>query len=605
MVRNEVCRPQKGIFVKILEPSFTKRLLFFVFSDIVLFYLSLHLSYALRFDFVIDPRHMVHFPHVFWVLVLLKLFYMSLFGAYRITWRFFSLSDSKRLVKAHVAAALSFVVIFWITPSFFMPMPRSAIIIDFILSLMFTGGLRISKRMLMEQLRAVSGKNAVILGVDQNVTALIRSANSGDLGYNPVGSVVLREANSSAVGTYIEGVRVYDGRELEKLIRTQEIGAAIITGKHDSETLQQIYERLRRAEVAEVKLAKLLGGRYDRLEDLSIEDLLARHPKDLDKDAIASFIKGRRVLITGAGGSIGSEIARQCSRFGAAALALIDHSEFNLYQIGEELPEAELDLFSVTDRKTLDEKMGRFGPEIVIHAAAYKHVPLCEANKDVAVVNNVLGTKNVIDATVAAGIQKLVIVSTDKAVRPTNVMGATKRVTELYAGNVDSGATEIVAVRFGNVLGSSGSVIPKFKRQIEAGGPVTVTDREMTRYFMLIPEACQLVLQAAAIARGGELFILDMGEPVKIVELARQMIRLYGKEDEVKIEFCGLRPGEKLYEELLIDENEKKTQYSSIFIAGKSDYPVEQLQEDIAVLLEADDKVAALKKIVPEFDHKP
>ncbi|MEJ2501053.1 MAG: polysaccharide biosynthesis protein, partial [Campylobacterales bacterium] len=320
---------------------------------------------------------------------------------------------------------------------------------------------------------------------------------------------------------------------------------------------------------------------------------------------IASFAKGRRILITGAGGSIGSEIARQCAHFGAARLALIDHSEFNLYQIGEELPEAELDMFSVTDRSTLDEKMTAFNPDIVIHAAAYKHVPLCEANQQAAVTNNVLGTKNVIDASIGAGVEKLVIVSTDKAVRPTNVMGATKRVTELYAGNVDSKETEIVAVRFGNVLGSSGSVIPKFKRQIEEGGPVTVTHPEMTRYFMLIPEACQLVLQAAAIAKGGELFILDMGEPVKIVDLAKQMIRLYGKQNEVEITFCGLRPGEKLFEELLIDDSEKKTQYSSIFIAGKTDYPIEILEKDIKTLLQAEDKVAALKKIVPEFEHRP
>ena len=605
MVGNEVRRPPKGLFVNILQPSFAKRLIFFVISDIVLFYVSLHLSYALRFDFVIDPDHMVHFLRVFGVLVLFKLFYMGAFGAYRITWRFFGLSDSKRLVKAHVAAALSFIAVFWMAPQFFLPMPRSVIVIDFFLSLMFTGGLRISKRILMEQLQAVSGKKAVIIGVEHNASSVIRSAQSGELGYIPVGIVAMLDMNKSAVGTYIENVRVYDDSELERLIGTHEADAAIISGKYDSETLKRLYERLRAAGITEVKLAKLLGGRYDKLEDLSIEDLLARHPKDLDKEAIASFVKGRRILITGAGGSIGSEIARQCARFGAASLALIDHSEFNLYQIGEELPEAELDMFSVTDRKTLDEKMAAFKPDIVIHAAAYKHVPLCEANKEAAVTNNVLGTKNVIDASIGAGAEKLVIVSTDKAVRPTNVMGATKRVTELYAGNVDSKETEIVAVRFGNVLGSSGSVIPKFKRQIEDGGPVTVTHPEMTRYFMLIPEACQLVLQAAAIARGGELFILDMGEPVKIVDLAKQMIRLYGKQDEVEIMFCGLRPGEKLFEELLIDDSEKKTQYSSIFIAGRTEYPIEALEKDIETLLRSEDKVAALKKIVPEFEHKP
>jgi UDP-N-acetyl-D-glucosamine 4,6-dehydratase len=605
MVGDELCRPPKGIFVNLLKPSFAKRLIFFMVSDLFLFYVALQLSYALRFDFVIDPRHMVHFLNVFMVLAAFKFIYMGLFGAYRITWRFFGLGDSKRLIKAHIAAALSFITVFLLVPSFFLPMPRSVIAIDFFLSLMFTGGLRISKRILMEQLIAISGKQAVVIGVGQNAASIIRSARGGELDYIPMGIVAMLDANKNAVGTYIENVRVYDEVELESLIERYQAEAAIITGKYKSEELQALYERLRKSGINEVKLAKLLGGRYDKLEDLSIEDLLARHPKDLDKAVIASFVKGKRVFITGAGGSIGSEIARQCSRFGAAALALVDHSEFNLYSVGEEIPGAELEMFSVTDRYILDAKMAAFKPDIVIHAAAYKHVPLCEANKATAVRNNVLGTKNVIDASIAAGVEKVVIISTDKAVRPTNVMGATKRVTELYSGNVESGGTEIVAVRFGNVLGSSGSVIPKFKRQIEAGGPVTVTHPEMTRYFMLIPEACQLVLQAAAIAKGGELFILDMGEPVKIIDLARQMIRLYGKEDEVGIELCGLRPGEKLYEELLIDASEKKTQYSSIFIAGKTDYPIGKLQEDIAALLAEDDKVSALKKIVPEFDHKP
>jgi len=258
----------------------------------------------------------------------------------------------------------------------------------------------------------------------------------------------------------------------------------------------------------------------------------------------------------------------------------------------------------VLEVEKLDALFSEYKPQIIIHAAAYKHVPLCEANRDSAIENNVLGSMNVINLGIKHGVEKIVNISSDKAVRPTNVMGATKRVTELYAQNVPSGKTEIVSVRFGNVLGSSGSVVPKFKEQIQKGGPVTVTHPEITRYFMLIPEACQLVLQAAAMAKGGELFILDMGEPVKIVDLARKMIRLYGKEGEVEIEFTGLRPGEKLYEELLIDEAECRTKYESIYVAKPTQTPIEELRENIEELLNSDDKISVLKKIVPEFDHR-
>lgn len=588
----------------LLRPTSGKRILFFLLFDLLLSLATLYGAYALRFNFDVPLRFFASFDTVYFYLVGFKIFAFFIFRIYFIVWRFVGFSEAKNIVKAHLLAYALFTGVYLLFPGMFDPFPRSVIIIDFFLSLFAIGTLRIAKRLMAEQDRFTQMKPAVLLGVNPKTASIIKSAMEGELPYYPAAIVALLEENRSMVGTYLSNIRVHGEEELETLIQARGIVTAIVSSALTQTELKRLYERLSEAGITEVKQVKLLGGRYERLEDLSIEDLLARHPKDLDREVIAAFVKGRRVFITGAGGSIGSEIARQCHRFGAAALALIDHSEFNLYRIGEDIPGAELEMFSVTDWQLLNEKMAAFRPDIVIHAAAYKHVPLCEANAESAVLNNVLGTKNVIDASIAAGVEKLVIVSTDKAVRPTNVMGATKRVTELYAGNVDSKATEIVAVRFGNVLGSSGSVIPKFKRQIEAGGPVTVTHPEMTRYFMLIPEACQLVLQAAAIAKGGELFILDMGEPVKIVELARQMIRLYGKENEVGIAFCGLRPGEKLYEELLIDETEKKTQYSSIFIAGKTDYPIAQLEKDIEALLKADDKVTALRKIVPEFEHK-
>jgi len=591
--------------VSLLQPSFTKRVIFFMISDIILFYISLHFAYALRFDFLIEPKHMSNFLNVFIVLTLLKLLFMALFRIYNITWRFFSLRDAKRLVMAHIAALIVFGIVLAVMPSLVMPLPRSAIVIDFFLSVLLMGGFRLSKRLMIEQHSQGADKPTLIIGVNAKTASVIKSAFAGDIPYRPVAIAALLEENKSAVNTYIDNVKIFDADDLEMLVHSHQIEAAIITSTFSPKILKALHARLYELGILEIKQVKLLGSQHEKLEDLSIEDLLARHPKDLDQKAIAAFIRGKTVLITGAGGSIGSEIARQCKNFKAASLILVDNSEYNLYQIGEEIAEAELKLISVTDKQALENLFRHYKIDTVIHAAAYKHVPICEANQDAAIINNILGTKNIIDLSIQYEIEKLVIISTDKAVRPTNVMGATKRVTELYAGNVDAKKTEIVAVRFGNVLGSSGSVIPKFKQQIEAGGPVTVTDAKMTRYFMLIAEACQLVLQAATIAKGGELFILDMGEPVKIVDLARQMIRLYGKEDEVEIVFSGLRPGEKLYEELLIDESEQKTRYSSIFIAGKTDYGIEELENDISVLMAADDKIAALKKMVPEFSHQP
>jgi FlaA1/EpsC-like NDP-sugar epimerase len=323
--------------------------------------------------------------------------------------------------------------------------------------------------------------------------------------------------------------------------------------------------------------------------------------------SIANFISEKTVLITGAGGSIGSELSRQVELFGAKQIILVDNSEFNLYAINEELDSTKTItvMQNVKEKEMLDKTFKLYQPDIVIHAAAYKHVPLCEANIQEAINNNILGTKNVIDLSIKYEISKVVVISTDKAVRPTNVMGTTKRVCELYAHAVPSYQTEIVAVRFGNVLGSSGSVIPKFKAQIERGEAITVTHPEITRYFMMIPEACQLVLQAASIAKGGELFILDMGEPIKIVDLAKKMIELSGR-DDIDIVFSGLRPGEKLYEELLIDDADLKTEYSSIMVSQNPPVNYATLLTKIEQLQGYDEELLkVLKEIVPEFDHKP
>jgi len=588
---------------EIWRPTSLKRTIFFMLVDLLLFLATLLFAYELRFNFLIEERFFETFWLVFWVLATFKIAAFYLFRVYALIWRFFSFSDAENIIKAHIAAYGVFVLVYLLFPELFNPFPRSVIIIDFFLSILFIGAFRGLKRVLNEGKNNNPIKPTLIVGVNSKTNTVIQAALKNEIDHYPV-AIVSLEGNDNMANTYINNVKVYDIKELETVVGKKEITSAIITEELGQRELKALFEQLKDVGIQDIKQVKLLGSEHEKLEDLSIEDLLARHPQDLDTTLISSFIKGKSILITGAGGSIGSEISRQCASFGASSLTLVDNSEFNLYQIGEQITDAALRLVSVTEREKLQTLMTELQPDIVIHAAAYKHVPICEENPSAAVVNNVLGTKNVIDSCISQGVQKLVIISTDKAVRPTNVMGATKRVTELYAQNVESKSTEIVAVRFGNVLGSSGSVIPKFKQQIEAGGPVTVTDKEITRYFMLIPEACQLVLQTAAIAKGGELFILDMGEPIKILDLAKQMIHLYGKDDEIEITFTGLRPGEKLYEELLLDENDKKTKYSSIFIATPTGYDIKKLNEDIDILLSSDDKVRALQKIVPEYIRK-
>lgn len=335
--------------------------------------------------------------------------------------------------------------------------------------------------------------------------------------------------------------------------------------------------------------------------------MLVRKPKDLNDDIVKDFMFEKVVLVTGAGGTIGSEICKQCLKFGVKRLIMLDHSEFNLYKINEITKSNKknvLKLLSVINLKDIeDEVFKEFDIDIVIHAAAYKHVPLCEFNIKSAVKNNILGTKNMIDLSNKYNVKRFVLISTDKAVRPTSIMGTTKRICELYALNQNS-KTEFVAVRFGNVLGSSGSVIPKFKEQIKNGENLTVTHPDIVRYFMLVSEACQLVLQAASIAKGDELFVLDMGKQVKIADLAKKMLELANRTD-LKVVFTGLRPGEKLYEELLINENDKQTKFESIFVTKSQKYDLNLLNLQINELLNLDEKdmESKLCEIVPEFSH--
>jgi len=585
------------------RPTNRKRILFFVVLDLLISLATIVLAYLLRFNFSITPTFYDSMIMMMTVLLPLKIIVFFLFKIYHVAWRFFGLSEYKRIILAHLVAYGLFTLIYLFFRDAFIPFPRSVIVIDMFLSIFFIGFLRISKRLYLETNKTQAQAKMMIIGTNERATDIIKSALRGEIPYQPLALV---SDDRQTIGTYFSNIRVYDKNSIMAVVRKLEIEVVVIAEKLSQKELDELFGLLHTIGIQEIKVAQIFQDNKTTLADISIEDLLARKPQDLDMISIANFIAGKVVMITGAGGSIGSELARQVEVFGAKKIILLDHSEFNLYAINEELDRSKIVavMQNVKERERLAETFYRHKPQIVIHAAAYKHVPLCEANVKEAISNNVMGTKNVIDLSIQYDVAKVVLISTDKAVRPTNVMGTTKRICELYAHAVPSRETEIVAVRFGNVLGSSGSVIPKFKSQIAKGEDITVTHPEITRYFMMIPEACQLVLQAASIAKGGELFILDMGEPIKIMDLAQRMIDLSGR-DDIAIQITGLRPGEKLYEELLIDDADLKTEYSSIMVSQNPPVNYAELLEKIERLISgSENPLKVLKEIVPEFDHK-
>ena len=592
----------------LLKPTKFSRFAFFLLGDIFISILSVYIAFLLRFSGDIPNEFYKGALLSASSLTAIKIFYFWFLRIYLVPWRFFGLYEARKLFYAHVMAALTFLILFFLASKIFNPFPRSVIIIDAAISFILIGGIRISKRMFLSEKKNITNNEpCIVVGATSKTFHVLKGMRQKYINYYPVGVV---DGRPELVGTYCENYVVRAKSEIPQMIKDSGAKTAIIALALYPDELKQLYDELFAYGLKDIKLFSLLEDESKKIRDVSIEDLLARKPKDLDTKAIENFIKDKIVLVTGAGGTIGSEICKQCLKFGAKRLIMVEHSEFNLYSINEATgadARNELKMINVVYRHELEEVFAEFRPEVVVHAAAYKHVPLCEFNPHLAVKNNIIGTKNVIDLSKKHGAKKVVLISTDKAVRPTNIMGTTKRICELYALNSNDAAsdTQIVAVRFGNVLGSSGSVIPKFKRQIEANEPLTVTHPEITRYFMLVSEACQLVLQAASIAQGGELFVLDMGEPVKIADLAKRMLQLAGKE-ELGIKFVGLRPGEKLYEELLIDENDKSTKYQSIFVTHSAKYDLQELSSQIEELSECEDAQVAdkLKRIVPEFSHR-
>ncbi|MDL5376346.1 polysaccharide biosynthesis protein [Exiguobacterium mexicanum] len=543
--------------------------------------------YPIEFIENVDRNHFVETALLYSALFIVM---AGISRLYRVAWRFASMSEAIRLAMTLIMSTLT---LYALQFAVYGEAMERMLFLSFCLSLLLLGGIRLGSRIYVtwkqdrrlvlggrKMKRRKSEKRTLIVGAGQAGRMLVRQINQSDNHrMNPVGFI---DDNSHLQNLTVNGVRVLGTLEqLESVVESHAIDKIVFA--IPSMNYQDRLAVIKRAKslctnvhtlpmIEEVAAGKVA---VNQMRQVSIDDLLGREPVELDISGIQSEVEGKTILVTGAGGSIGSEICRQILKFSPERLLLLGHGENSIYLIERELRELNLEvdlipvIADVQDVERLREVFMKHSPHLVFHAAAHKHVPLMEANPHEAVKNNIYGTKNVAEMADEFGSDRFVMISTDKAVNPTNVMGSTKRIAEMVVQNLaKTSETKYAIVRFGNVLGSRGSVIPLFKTQIEKGGPVTVTHPDMTRYFMTIPEASRLVIQAGILADGGEVFVLDMGEPVKIVDLARNMIKLSGfTEEQISIKFSGIRPGEKMFEELLKEgEVHKEAVYPKIFM---------------------------------------
>lgn len=559
------------------------RIILLLIVDILIINAVYYIALYLRFDGKIDMQYLNVYKSSFLYLTAIKIAVFWYFKLYESIWKYASIEEMSQIIIACVVANMGCITYIALNHA---SLPRSVYVIVGLLDLAFVGGVRLSYRTIRRlkstsNLKTSKKRVLVIGGGDAGAVVIKEFKNHKELNSNPVAII---DDDVTKEGRLINGVPVvgqrYDIMGAAYRYNIDEIVIAIPS--IDKCDLREIIGEAERTK-AKVRILpgiyELIDGQVDitKIRDVQIEDLLGREQVKLDNDGINEYIENKTVLVTGGGGSIGSELCRQIAKFRPSKLIILDIYENNAYDIQNELKSKYGELLnlkvliaSVRDSKNIDNIMNKYRPNVVFHAAAHKHVPLMEDSPKEAIKNNVFGTFNVVSASDKYNVNKFVLISTDKAVNPTNIMGASKRLCEMIvqAFSKKSTNTEFVAVRFGNVLGSNGSVIPLFKKQIENGGPVTVTHEDIIRYFMTIPEAARLVIQAGSMAKGGEIFVLDMGQPVKIIDLAKDLIRLSGfEEDEIGIKITGLRPGEKLYEELLMDEEGmKSTTHHKIFI---------------------------------------
>jgi len=585
-----VSRQHRVSWAEIFEPTYGKKLIFFVAADTIIAACSLFAAFWLRFDFAFpDHSYWSLFVRTLPLFIVVKVSSFSLWKMYRVSWRFVSIRDFFTILQAvgFSTAALSFILYVMDFPDF-VGFPRSIVLLDALLTVLLVSTLRISKRVYLELIRGrhSGGKRTVILGAGNTGEMILRDMlRSGSGAYQPIAFL---DDDSNRTGMYLHGIKVMGNlEELPNIVASYQASAVIIAiPSLGHARLRAIYRAAKELKVSEIKIVPRIYDvhrpelKVQELEDIKIEDLIGRAPVTIDVGPIGQLLEDKTVLVSGGAGSIGFELVRQLLNFQPRTIVVLDIDETALTRadrvLKRQFPEAhsrvQIVVGDIRDADRVNRIFARFRPEVVFHAAAYKHVPIMEENAGEAVKVNMFGTTNMARAAVTWGVARFVMISTDKAVRPTSIMGATKRMAEnicrAYNGQ---GKTEFISVRFGNVLGSRGSVLPLFLEQIANGEPLTVTHKDMVRYFMTIPEAVSLVLEASWLGAPGQIMVLDMGRPVRIVELAEELLRLHGLEPyrDVPLQFVGLRPGEKLFEETLTsEEGTVATRHEKVFIAN-------------------------------------
>lgn len=587
-------------------PTFTdrpwSRKLALILLDAAIFAVSVWLAFMLRFDFVLEPRYRALLVYYLVAAVPVRVLVQYLLRAYDMSLRFVSLADLWNLARAHVIAAVVLVLYGGLFVPHFLTrgrVPLGAVALDFLMALAGASLLRITKRTYVEILSAQAvhketdpATRTLIVGAGDAADQVLRHIKrSGDRRFVPV---AMLDDDPAKLGQRMQGVPIVGTlAELGEVVKSRQIHTVMVAiPSARTDVLRRVYTEAQRAGVRNIQMlsSSLVSGpqhfevSVKDIRDLRIEDLLGRDPVQIDPAPVRSYLRDARVLITGAAGSIGSEIVRQVCQYGPSAVLCVDIDETGLFDLHRALSDAARDaadrvvpevvVADVRNAARMDDVMRDFQPTVVFHAAAYKHVPMMEAYPEEAIGANVRGTFTVASAAARFGVEVFIFISTDKAVNPRNVMGASKRVAgRIVCGLQKKCRTRFLTVRFGNVLGSRGSVIPIFLDQLRHGGPLTVTHPDMVRYFMTIPEAVALVLQTGAIGKGGEVFVLDMGEPMRIMALAEEVIRMHGKvpHEDIKIEVVGMRPGEKMYEELLTaEEGTTSTRHAKIMVANLS-----------------------------------